>query len=841
MTRPLALPWRPTQLWRWLTTHDRGLLALRRAARSAIVMPAMFALGAKVIKNPEVATFAAFGSFAMLMLVDFGGAMKDRLRAQASLAVVGAAFVCVATLASQNHWLAAVAMGVVGFGVLFIGVVSSVLAGATTSLLLAFILPVSLAAPPSQIPDRLAGWGLASAAALVAIAVMWPAPAYDPLREKAAVTCRALAARMRSEVAYMLAAKKGKQYAEHTDAIIAADQAVNELHRLFLATPYRPTGLSTSARAVIRLIDELNWLSVILLQVRKPSRDRPVNKAACRVKKAAAVVLEQGADLLEHPHDSSEALESALAELHAALETLEHSASGDLPQLPSGAEPGADTTPAIISGGNSNTDNLDAVPDAAAILADEHVSEVIDALDPSFRAQELAFMVSLIGRNIDEAARAERRSWFGRLLGRRPAPSLPGAALPGTLSAVQERAAAHVEPHSVWLHNSVRGAVGLALAVLVAELSGVQHSFWVVLGTLSVLRSNALNTGQNAVRAVLGTSVGFVIGAALLVPIGSDTDLLWFLLPLAILIAGVAPATISFAAGQAGFTVVLVILFNIIQPIGWRVGLLRIEDIAIGCAVSFAVGLLFWPRGAAAALSKALAEAYTDSARYLAAAVEFGVFQCDSTAPKNAESNGAPTASKGTMNGSGTTGRSPAPQAIRAAAAARRMDDTFRSYLAERGQKALPLAEVTRLVTGVAGLRLAADAVIDLWDREDEHPRDDRSAARLELIRHMETVRDWYDDLAESLDGQTPVPAPLDRDEDADGRLVRAVQRDLRDEDGQATATAVRMIWTGDHLDAVRRLQRVLVQPAVLATDHAAGRTPNGVTSHRLAAATVTD
>src|SRR6266568_5003387 len=143
------------RLWQWLTTHDRGLLALRRAGRAAIVMPAMFALGDKVIGNAQLATFAAFGSFAMLLLVDFGGTMAERLQAEAALAVTGGVFVCLATLASQTAWLAAVAMAVVGFGVIFAGVVSSVLAGATTSLLLAFILPVSLAAPASACPT---GW-----------------------------------------------------------------------------------------------------------------------------------------------------------------------------------------------------------------------------------------------------------------------------------------------------------------------------------------------------------------------------------------------------------------------------------------------------------------------------------------------------------------------------------------------------------------------------------------------------------------------------------------------------------------------------------------------------------
>ena len=41
----------------------------------------------------------------------------------------------------------------------------------------------------------------------------------------------------------------------------------------------------------------------------------------------------------------------------------------------------------------------------------------------------------------------------------------------------------------------------------------MQHSFWVVLATLSVLRSSALNIGENALRGLLGTLVGILIGA----------------------------------------------------------------------------------------------------------------------------------------------------------------------------------------------------------------------------------------------------------------------------------------------------------------------------------------
>ncbi len=154
----------------------------------------------------------------------------------------------------------------------------------------------------------------------------------------------------------------------------------------------------------------------------------------------------------------------------------------------------------------------------------------------------------------------------------------------------------------MWLQNSIRGAVGLGVAIGIAEWTGAQHSFWVVLGTLSVLRSNALSTGSTVVRALAGTLVGFVIGALLVFAIGTSTPILWAVLPFALLLAAFAPEAISFAAGQAGFTIVLLILFNIIAPVGWKVGLVRIEDIALGCAVSLVVGVLLWPRGAAAAI-----------------------------------------------------------------------------------------------------------------------------------------------------------------------------------------------------------------------------------------------
>jgi uncharacterized membrane protein YccC len=743
----------------WLRTHDPGLRALRRAGRTAIVMPAMFALGDKVIGNPIVATFAAFGSFAMLLLVDFAGPIRDRVRAQALLAVVCGLFICVGTLVSNSDVLGACAMAVVAFGVLFSGVVSSVLASATTSLLLAFILPVSLAGPVSSIPDRLAGWGMASAMALLAVGLLWPAPAREPLRGSAIEACRALAARLRSDVAFLLGGER-RSSTGHLDAAARADAAVDALHREFFATPNRPTGLSTAARAIVRLVDEVKWLKAIVARSAPKAGTSSADPFACAVKSAAALVLERGADLLDTPGGSGDALQTALAGLRGALAELEQATTLRFPP-----------------------------PDALA--PERHFDSFVSSLDASFRAQELSFVVAQIASNIDFAAGAERRSWLERLLGRQP------TGLAGPLSAAQERAGAHVKRHSVWLHNSVRGAIALGLAVLVAKLTGVQHAFWVVFGTLSVLRSNALSTGQNVARGLAGTLFGFVVGAALVTLIGTNTTVLWLLLPPAVLLAGLAPSTVSYAAGQAAFTLTLLILFNILEPAGWQIGLVRVEDVALGSAVSLGVGLLFWPSGAAAALGTALAEAYADGARYLAAAVSFGMGRCDASAP----SLPAPTA-----------------EATRAAAAARRLDDTFRGYLAERGAKRVALAEATGLVNGVAALRLAGDAVLDLWQR-DGQVGGNRAAARRELLASSELMTGWYDSFAASLAGRGAVPHPLAPDELADERLVDAVSNDLRSADGHATATAVRMIWTRDHIDAARRLQGTLVAPARAARD----------------------
>ena len=83
----------------------------------------------------------------------------------------------------------------------------------------------------------------------------------------------------------------------------------------------------------------------------------------------------------------------------------------------------------------------------------------LSSLEPTFRAQELSFAISAVGANIELAVAARERTWWQQ----RPGPPAPRG--PRRASSAQERARPSAERHSVWLHNSVR-AIALGVAVL---------------------------------------------------------------------------------------------------------------------------------------------------------------------------------------------------------------------------------------------------------------------------------------------------------------------------------------------------------------------------------------
>jgi uncharacterized membrane protein YccC len=285
-----------------------------------------------------------------------------------------------------------------------------------------------------------------------------------------------------------------------------------------------------------------------------------------------------------------------------------------------------------------------------------------------------------------------------------------------------------------------------------------------------------------------------VVGSAIMFGVADHDVLLWVLLPLAVFVAGTAPSMIGFAAGQAAFTLTVIILFNIIEPVGWRVGLTRIEDVAIGCGVSVVVGLLFWPRGATAALGRALSTAFVANSGYLADAVD-----------------------RLTMTSQHVDTRSGARASHRAYIL---LDDAFRQFLAERGAKVVPVETIARLFSGSNRLRLAGYTLAALPVRPPDpgRPEVESVAVAEALLRDSyASSHHWYQSFAELLAGQRDGVDQRPPHGEVLHHALRTAFDDVRAQRrNDRVQTTLQMLWADELLETQSQLQTDLLASADL-------------------------
>ncbi len=739
----------------WIRSKDPDLLVVKRSVRAAVVIPSVFALTHAVFSDPQISLFGAFGSFALLLLVEFTGRPSIRLASYGGLFVVGAGFTVLGTVVSTHKVAAVITMAVVGFAVLFTGIVAPQAATASTAALLTFVLPVAVAQPASEVGPRLVGWTIAGVFCITATMLVWPPPWHDNLRRRLAAAVSAVA---------RLADTRSRGVEDRA----AYEDVSSELARLreqFSGTPYPPTGAASGAVALSKLVGRVEWVAGNTAMIRdehwsnQPPPARAVTeKVAETLHRSAALICDgEGHPVQDQAHIT------AVQESTRRLEQLISAELEDDVRALSASEPTPVTT---------------APP--AGRPADENLA---GSLDPGFHARALGIATEMVADAALEAAGADA------VIDRRL-----GMADESSSYVFAHRLLSHLSVRSVWFRNALRGAIGLAIAVAVVEVTNVSHGFWVVLGTMSVLRSNALGTGATALRAVGGTALGFVVGSLIMIGVADHLVLLWVLLPVAVLISGIAPSMVSFVAGQAAFTLLVVILFNIIQPIGWKVGLTRIEDVAIGCGVSIVVGLLFWPRGATAALGRALSVAFATSSGYLADAVE-----------------------RLTM-----TRRHVDIQVSQQAShrAYLLLDDAFRQFFAERGAKVVSVEAITRLFTGSNRLRLAAFtlATLTVHPPAAGKPELESVAVAEAVLRDSyATSHRWYEEFAELLaDRRAALDAPPPHGEVLHDVLRRAFD-DVRDQQrADRVQTTLQMLWADELLENQSQMQSDLQASADL-------------------------
>ena len=737
----------------WIRRKDPGHLAIKRSVRAAVAIPAVFGLTHALFSNPQVSLFAAFGCFSLLLLVDFPGRFRARLLSYVILWVLGSGLIALGTVISTDKWVAVVVMAAVGFAVLFAGVVSPQAASASTATLLIFVLPVAVAQPAGAVGPRLIGWVAAGVIGIAASMAIWPTPRRDDLRRRLSATVSALA---------RLAAVHAAGVPD-PEAQSAVKEELSLLRDRFATTPYPPTGAAPSAVALAKLVGRVEWAAGHAMSVpegsavdQMPHVRTVIETVAEILRRCAALICDSQARPVDNPQ-GVDALRESMRKLDDVM----------------GQELAAEVSELIGPETEDSATGSTAAPPTG----------MASSPDPSFQAWAFGVATLMVADTTIEAAGGHPgggEDWGGG--GEWGSPQL------------WRRVVSYVSFRSVWFRNAVRGGVGLALAVAVVEITDVEHGFWVVLGTLSVLRSNALGTGATALRAVGGTAVGFVVGSAVMIGVGGHTVLLWVLLPLAVAVSGVAPSMISFAAGQAAFTLMVIILFNIIQPSGWKVGLTRIEDVAIGCGVSIVVGLLFWPRGAMAALGRALSDVFAMSSGYLADAI------VRLTTPN------------------GKVDMAPGQRASHIAYL--RLDDAFRQFLAERGAKIVPVDVVANLFTGSNRIRLAAftlSAQPVLAPEAGLSELESVTVAGAVLRDSYASSHRWYEEFGEVLGGQRgSLDPPPEQDETLHTVLRKALDDSRVGRRGDQLRATLQMLWADEILDTQRQVQADLAESVEL-------------------------
>jgi len=547
------------QLTEQLRKRDPERDGVRRALRAAIFIPIAAAASFAVAADNQTPIFTILGSIALLIAADFPGTVGTRALGYFGLAINGALLITLGTLAAPHPWVAVPLCLVVGAAVNVFGLLSEVVAAGQRATLMVFILPVCIR-PVAPLGDRIFGWVIALLICVPAALFVFP-PRYDSeLRRQATRVCAALADRI-----------EGTCSAQEVSAAIGA------LRAGFLNGAARPVAMTAGSRALVRVLSELSWLCDRV----DPDTGALLGEttgAATRVLRACAAVLSPDA-----PSGARVELENALA---------------------------AHRTAAISRYQDEVT----------ALLADPDDASAVQRGRTVMSRRTMSGSIGLTGRIIAAAAAADTRPLWARMLGRQ----LPETGIADrvyTKRAALASLGGYLSTGSVTVLNSLRTGLALALAVVVTLVFPVQNGLWVVLGALSVLRSSAASTGTTALRAIVGTVIGFVIGAVIIGLLGVDPIVMWILLPVVAFGSTYVSQVGSFMAGQAMFTMMVFIVFNLIQPTGWKVGLVRIEDIVLGAAVGLTASVLLWPRGATESVRRAVDAALEVSSRYLTAAV----------------------------------------------------------------------------------------------------------------------------------------------------------------------------------------------------------------------------
>jgi uncharacterized membrane protein YccC len=535
-------------LLEWLKSKDPGLVAIKRAARVTLAACVAFYFSLYVLNDAQMATFAVFGCIALGVLSEVSGEPWRRTRTYGAALVAGIVLVTLGTLLAVTTWAAVAGMLVVGFAIAYAGAGGPRVVGAANGLQLLYILPSFPPYAPESLGSRLIGLILGVALLAIADRVLWPPPVPKPFRDRLAEAIRAVHDRF---VAVLNSDGDHQPPAQPESEISLRLSSIPALER--------PSGPGRRDRAAMHTVTILRGLEARVaalpgLTLSQQSRATAIHQEGRKLLGVSAHSLAESAEAVGGPPDGhaqpdSASVEAALAGYVRQREAVIVSAEVDQ-DLPNRLR-----FAVVVEELAVWTRDL-AV--ATRIMQGDRVPE------PRTRSIAEPFWYS---------ARSTPWLWFRRFLG-------------------------HFTPRSVFFQNAVRLAVGLAAARLVAGVLDLSHGFWVLLATLTLMRTSVTATRAAVLPAFLGTVAGGLIAALVLALAGTDAAVYEVAFPFVMFFALAAGPIAGLVAGQALFTLLVALLFAQMAPVSWRLAEVRVLDVVLGGLLGAVVGLLVWPRGA---------------------------------------------------------------------------------------------------------------------------------------------------------------------------------------------------------------------------------------------------
>ncbi|AGZ43738.1 hypothetical protein AFR_27385 [Actinoplanes friuliensis DSM 7358] len=538
--------------------HDPDLVAVRRAARVTLVACLGFYFCRYVLGSAAMAPYALFGAVALGVLSQIPGSPRRRARTLLAVLPVCWLLVTLGTMLSVSNWAAAAGMFVLGFAVTFAGVGGPRLVGLAAGMQLLYILPCFPPYEPGELGHRLAGVTLAVLLLAGAELVLWPDPAPVAYRKKLGEAVGTLA--------------------QCLDAI--ADAWSGD-----------PSGRDRLAALLPEATDAADAL--------RPSRLAPIDRPASAGRRdraltsaagTARLVLGRAVDLyFLDDHDASD--------LPAAAALLRQTASC--------AAAAADWLQ-----GEGEVPDTDRIAGAIDDFRATRAATAPDGLPPERLA--LGALALSLGEWTKHLVTALRIVAGAPI----PASSPTGLfwyAYRRTPWLWLHRLREHLTPRSVYFQGALRLAAALAVARLLAGVLDLSHGFWVLLTILTVLRTSAAETRSALRPALIGTVLGSVAAAGLLV-FGTEPTAYAIALPFVMLVGFAAGPLLGLGWAQGLFTVVIALVFAQVAPTDWHLAEARILDVAVGAAIGVLIGLFAWPRGGAGELHRATANFLAASA-----------------------------------------------------------------------------------------------------------------------------------------------------------------------------------------------------------------------------------